>query len=620
MRDSRRNGPLAPEAAKTGVSRVSSDDTDKSDETSAGTSGLDFIRTIIAEDLASGKHDKVVTRFPPEPNGYLHVGHAMAICLDFGVADEHPNSRCHLRFDDTNPSTEDTEYVDGIMDDVRWLGFDWGDHLHFTSDYFDTLYGYAVSLIEQGKAFVDDQSSDQIRANQGSLTEPGTESPFRGRTVEENLELFARMRAGDFADGEKVLRAKIDMAAPVVAMRDPILYRIQKRTHHRTGDDWCIYPMYDFAHGYSDALEGVTHSLCSLEFQDHRPLYDWFLDQVETPSRPRQIEFARLNVSHTITSKRALRRLVEGGHVRGWDDPRMPTLAAMRRRGYPPEGIRAFCKAVGVGKSPKMIELANLEFHVRQVLNKEVPRRMGVVDPLKVVIENYPEDQEEFLEAINNPEDESAGKREVPFSRELYIEREDFMEDPPKKFFRLAPGREVRLRAAYFVTCTEVVKDASGEVVELRCTYDPATRGGDSPDGRKVKGTLHWVSARHAVDAEVRDYETLFLEEEPNPDGDGGLDAALNPDSLSVRPGAKLEPALADARPGDRFQLERLGYYCIDPDSTPGALVLNRTATLRDTWAKVAKGSGPGAGKKGGAPPQGKKKNKQKKQKKEGAS
>lgn len=556
------------------------------------TGGRDFIRRIIAEDLASGKHDRIVTRFPPEPNGYLHVGHAMAICLDFGVAAEHPDGRCHLRFDDTNPSTEDTEYVDGIMADVRWLGFDWGEHLYFTSDYFETLHGYAVELIEKGLAFVDDQSSEEIRANQGSLTEPGVESPFRGRSVEENLDLFARMRAGEFGDGEKVLRARIDMAAPVVAMRDPILYRIQKRTHHRTGDAWCIYPMYDFAHGYSDALEGVTHSLCSLEFQDHRPLYDWFLDQIETPSRPRQIEFARLNVSHTITSKRALRRVVEEGQVRGWDDPRMPTLAAMRRRGYPPEAIRAFCRAVGVAKRDKLIELANLEFHVRQVLNRVAPRRMGVVDPVKVVIENYPEEQEEFLEAVNNPEDPSAGTRSVPFSRELYIERDDFLEDPPKKFFRLAPGREVRLRAAYFVTCTDVVKDEAGEIVELRCSYDPATRGGDAPDGRKVKGTLHWVSARHAIDAEVRHYETLFREEEPDPDGEGGLEGALNADSLEVLQGAKLEPILAETEPGEGFQLERLGYYCIDLDSKGDHRVLNRTVTLRDTWAKVAKQGG----------------------------
>jgi len=595
---------------------VSGEDATSNDGTEsegAAKSGLDFIRTIIAEDLASGKHDKVVTRFPPEPNGYLHIGHAMAICLDFGVASEHPNGRCHLRFDDTNPSTEDTEYVDGIQADVRWLGFDWGEHLHFTSDYFETLHGYAVSLIEQGKAFVDDQNAEEIRANQGSLTEPGTESPFRNRTVSENLDLFARMRAGEFDEGQKVLRAKIDMAASVVALRDPILYRIQKRAHHRTGDTWVIYPMYDFAHGYSDALEGITHSLCSLEFQDHRPLYDWFLDQVDTPARPRQIEFARLNVSHTITSKRALRRLVEGGHVRGWDDPRMPTLAAMRRRGYPAEGIVDFCRAAGVSKRDKLIELANLEFHVRQVLNREVPRRMGVVNPLKLVIENYPEDQEEFLEAINNPEDVSAGTRQVPFSREIYIEREDFLEDPPKKFFRLAPGREVRLRAAYFVTCTEVVKDAAGEVVELRCTYDPETRGGDAPDGRKVKGTLHWVSARHAVEAEVRHYATLFLDEEPDMDGEGGLEAALNPESLVVLEGAKLEPALADTPSGERIQLERLGYYCVDPDSAPGRLVLNRTATLRDTWAKVAKRGG-GAGKAGGGKKKQKNENKKKKE------
>lgn len=579
----------------------------------ADTSGLDFIRTIVAEDLAAGKHDAVVTRFPPEPNGYLHVGHAMAICLDFGLALENPGSRCSLRFDDTNPSTEDTEYVDGIMEDVRWLGFDWGEHLHFTSDYFESLYGFAVDLIEQGKAFVDDQDADEIRANQGSLTEPGRESPFRDRSVEENLDLFARMRAGEFGDGERVLRAKIDMAAAVVAMRDPILYRIQKKTHHRTGDAWCIYPMYDFAHGLSDALESVTHSLCSLEFLDHRPLYDWILDQLDVPSRPRQIEFARLNVSHTITSKRALRRVVEGGHVRGWDDPRMPTLAAMRRRGYPARAIREFCTAAGVGKRDKVIELANLEFHVRQVLNREVVRRMGVLRPLKVVIENYPEGEGELLEAVNNPEDAGAGTRQVPFSRELYIERDDFMEDPPKKFFRLGPGREVRLRYAYFVTCTDVVKDDQGEVVELRCTYDPATRGGDAPDGRKVKGTLHWVSAKHAVSAEVRHYETLFQDEEPTAKGE--LEASLNPNSLEVLERAQLEPILRDAGAGERFQLERLGYYCVDADSAPGAVVLNRTATLRDTWAKHSKQaqSGGGAGK--GTP--GKKSRRQGKKRKE---
>ncbi len=556
------------------------------------TSGLDFIRTIVAEDLASGKHDCVVTRFPPEPNGYLHVGHAKAICLDFGLASEHPGSRCHLRFDDTNPSTEDTEYVEGIKEDVRWLGFDWGEHLHFTSDYFETLYGYAVDLIEQGKAFVDDQSADEIRANQGSLVDPGTESPFRNRSVEENLDLFARMRAGEFDDGQRVLRAKIDMAAPVVAMRDPILYRIQKKTHHRTGDAWCIYPMYDFAHCLSDALESITHSLCTLEFLDHRPLYDWILDQLETPSRPRQIEFARLNLSHTVTSKRALRRVVEEGHVRGWDDPRMPTITAMRRRGYPAQAIRDFCEAVGVAKRDNLIELANLEYHVRQVLNREAQRRMGVLRPLKIVIENYPTDPEhaeEFLDAINNPEDPSDGSRKVPFSREIYIEREDFMEDPPKKFFRLAPGREVRLRYAYFITCQEVVKDASGEIMELRCTYDPATRGGDAPDGRKVKGTLHWVSARHAIPAEVRQYETLFADEEPDLSGEGGLESSLNPASLEVLEAAQLEPACEQLAVGDRIQLERLGYYCVDADSKPGELVLNRTVTLRDTWAKVAK-------------------------------
>ncbi|MCB9723634.1 MAG: glutamine--tRNA ligase/YqeY domain fusion protein [Spirochaetaceae bacterium] len=553
------------------------------------TSGLDFIRAIVATDLASGKHDHVVTRFPPEPNGYLHLGHAKAITIDFGIAAEHPRSRCHLRFDDTNPSTEETEYVDGIIRDIRWLGYDWGEHLYFTSDYFGKLYDYAVDLIRQGKAFVDDQSVEAIRANQGSLTEPGRESPYRSRSVEENLDLFERMRAGEFEDGSRVLRAKIDMAASVVAMRDPILYRIQKKRHHRTGDTWCIYPMYDFAHCLSDALEGITHSLCSLEFVDHRPLYDWIIDQLDTPSTPRQIEFARLNVTHMVTSKRVLRRLVEGGHVRGWDDPRMPTLSGMRRRGYPPRAIREFCEAIGVTRSESVIELANLEFHVRQVLNREAPRRMGVLDPIKVVIENHPEDGEDWLDAINNPEDPEAGTRQVPFSRELWIEREDFMEDPPKKFFRLAPGREVRLRYAYFITCREVVKDASGEIVELRCSYDPATRGGDAPDGRKVKGTLHWVSAKHAVPAEVRLYETLFREPEPDLSTEASMDAAIAKDSLTVVSQAWLEPALAEAAAGERLQLERLGYFSVDPDTTSGRVVLNRTATLRDTWAKVVR-------------------------------
>jgi glutaminyl-tRNA synthetase len=556
------------------------------------TEGLDFIRSIVVEDLASGRHDGVVTRFPPEPNGYLHIGHAKSIVLNFGIALEHPNSRCHLRFDDTNPATEETEYVEGIERDVRWLGYDWKDHLHFTSDYFEALYGFALDLIRQGKAFVDDQSADQIRANQGTLTQAGTPSPYRDRSIEENLDLFERMRAGEFAEGSRVLRAKIDMASSVLTMRDPILYRIQKKPHHRTGDTWCVYPMYDFGHCLSDAIECITHSLCTLEFLDHRPLYDWILDQLETPSRPRQIEFARLNLSYTVTSKRILRRLVEGGHVTGWDDPRMPTIAAMRRRGYPARAVREFCEAVGVAKRDNLIELANLEFHVRQVLNREAPRRMGVLRPLKVVIENYPENEDELLEAVNNPEDPRAGSRRVPFSRELYIERDDFLEDPPKKFFRLSPGREVRLRYAYFVTCTDVVKDEDGEIVELRCRYDPETRGGDAPDGRKVKGTLHWVSARHALPARVRLYETLFLEEEPDLTGEAGLEASLNPRSLETLERCFVEPSLAEAATGETLQLERLGYFCIDPDTARDQLVLNRTATLRDTWAKVAKQGG----------------------------
>ncbi len=567
-----------------------------SEETAGETrsAGQDFIRAIIAEDLATGKHASVVTRFPPEPNGYLHIGHAKAICLDFGLAREIPNSRCHLRFDDTNPSTEETEYVDGIMQDVRWLGFDWKDNLYYASDYFEPLYGFAVELIRKGKAFVDDQSADEIRANQGSLTEPGRDSPFRNRSVDENLDLFARMRAGEFPEGARVLRARIDMAAAVVALRDPILYRIQHKIHHRTGNAWCIYPMYDFAHPLSDALEHVTHSLCTLEFLDHRPLYDWVIENSNVPSRPRQIEFARLNISHMITSKRSLRRLVEEGHVQGWDDPRMPTIAAMRRRGYPARAIRDFCEAIGIAKRDNLIELANLEFHVRQVLNREALRRMAVLDPVKVVIENYPEGQEELLDAINNPEDPSAGSRSVPFSRELYIEREDFLEDPPKKFFRLSPGREVRLRYAYFVTCESVVKNAAGEITELRCRYDPATRGGDAPDGRKVKGTLHWVSARHAIPAEVRLYGTLLKDEVPDPNAPGGLGASVDPDSLAVVERAWLEPALAKAAAGERFQFERLGYFCVDSESRPDEPVFNRTATLRDTWAKVAKQAGPG--------------------------
>jgi glutaminyl-tRNA synthetase len=571
---------------------VAADANDADDANEANTAGLDFIRTIVAEDLASGKHDHIVTRFPPEPNGYLHIGHAKAITLNFGLASGSPGSRCHLRFDDTNPSAEEVEYVDSIQADVKWLGFDWNEHLYFTSDYFEDLYGFAVDLIEQGKAFIDDQNAEEIRANQGTLTEPGKDSPFRNRSVDENLDLFARMRSGEFEEGSRVLRAKIDMASAVLTMRDPILYRIQKSHHHRTGDAWCIYPMYDFAHCLSDALESVTHSICTMEFVDHRPLYDWILDQVETPARPRQIEFAKLKVSHTIVGKRFLRQLVEGGHVLGWDDPRMPTISAMRRRGYPAKAIREFCDAVGVARRDKLIELANLEFHVRQVLNREAPRRMGVLRPLKVVIENYPEGDEELLDAINNPEDPTAGSRQVPFARELYIEQEDFLEDPPKKFFRLAPGREVRLRYAYFITCQDVVRNAKGEVIELRCTYDPATRGGDSPDGRKVKGTLHWVSAKHSVPSEVRLYETLIRDEEPDLNAPGGLEALLNPDSLETLVGCRLEPALADAKAGDAFQLERLGYFCVDPDTRTGSLVVNRTSTLRDTWAKVAKQAG----------------------------
>ncbi len=555
----------------------------------ANTEGLDFIRTIVVEDLAAGKHDHVVTRFPPEPNGYLHIGHAMSITLNFGLANEFPGSRCHLRFDDTNPSTEDVEYVESIKADVKWLGFDWKAHLHFTSDYFERLFEFAVDLIEQGKAFVDDQSAAEIRANQGSLTEPGNESPFRDRSAGENLELFRSMRAGEFDEGSRVLRAKIDMASSVLTLRDPILYRIQKSHHHRTGDAWCIYPMYDYAHCLSDALESITHSLCTMEFVDHRPLYDWVLDQLDTPSRPRQIEFAKLKVSHTIVGKRFLRRFVETGRVRGWDDPRMPTLSAMRRRGYPARAIRKFCESVGVARREKLIELANLEFHVRQVLNAEAPRRMGVLRPLKVVIENYPEGEEELLDAINNPEDPGAGSRKVPFSRELYIEAQDFLEDPPKKFFRLAPGREVRLRYAYFITCREVVKNQAGEIVELRCSYDPETRGGDAPDGRKVKGTLHWVSAGHSVPSEVRLYETLIREEEPELGAEEGFEDLLNPDSLETLIDCRLEPALAGVEAGATFQLERLGYFCVDPDTRPGQLVLNRTVTLRDTWAKVSK-------------------------------
>ncbi|MDH3743818.1 MAG: glutamine--tRNA ligase/YqeY domain fusion protein [Acidobacteriota bacterium] len=546
-----------------------------------------FIRDIVVEDLKSGRHKEIRTRFPPEPNGYLHIGHAKAICLVFGLADEF-GGRCNLRFDDTNPLREDLEYVASIKEDVRWLGFDWEDREYYASDYFEQLYDFAVTLIKKGKAYVDDLSAEEIRTHRGSLTEPGQESPFRDRSVEENLGLFERMRSGEFEDGAKVLRAKIDMAAGNVNLRDPVLYRIVHASHYRRGDEWSIYPTYDFTHGQSDSIEKITHSLCTLEFEDHRPLYDWFIRELEIyPSR--QIEFARLNVSHTVLSKRKLRRLVEESHVEGWDDPRMPTLSGFRRRGYTPAAIRDFCSRIGVAKANSIVELALLEHCLRDDLNRHALRVMAVLNPLKVVIENYPEDDEpDELEAINNPEDETAGSRRVPFSRELWIERTDFMEDPPKKFFRLAPGREVRLRYGYFITCTEVVKDENGEVVELRCTYDPETRGGQAPDGRKVRGTIHWVSARHALPADVRLYDHLFSVENPNVTPEGGdFTNHLNADSLEVLTDCKVEPSLADAEPGDRFQFERLGYFCVDRNSSAERLVFNRTVTLRDTWGKI---------------------------------
>ena len=545
----------------------------------------DFIREIIAADLREGRHESVVTRFPPEPNGYLHIGHAKSICLNFGIAEEF-GGRCHLRFDDTNPIKEEQEYIDSIEADVRWLGFDWGEHLYFASDYFEQLYEWAVHLIEAGKAYVDDLSADEIRQHRGTLTEPGRESPWRDRTIEENLDLFARMRAGEFPDGSRVLRAKIDMASPNINFRDPVMYRILHATHPRTGDAWRIYPSYDFAHGQSDAIEHITHSICTLEFQDHRPLYDWFIENLPVPSRPRQYEFARLNLTHTVLSKRVLLRLVNEGHVRGWDDPRMPTLSGLRRRGFPAEGIRDFAAMIGVAKADSVVEVEMLYHAVRDVLNRTALRRFAVLKPLKVVIENYPEGEAEEIEVINNPEDSSAGTRQVPFTRELWIERDDFMEDPPKKFFRLAPGREVRLRSAYFITCDEVVKDADGEIVELRCTYDPETRGGSAPDGRRPKATLHWLSIAHAVPAEVRFYDHLFENAHPGSDGRDIFDD-LNPDSETVLHHCFVEPALSDAPPGETLQFERLGYFCRDADSTADAPVFNRTLTLRDTWAKL---------------------------------
>ena len=552
-----------------------------------------FIREIIRKDLEAGKNQgRVVTRFPPEPNGYLHIGHAKSICLNFGMAAEFAGGRCHLRFDDTNPVKEEEEYIRSIEEDVRWLGFDWGEHLYHASDYFETLCEFAERLIRVGKAYVCDLTAEEIRAHRGTLTEPGTDSPYRERPVEESLDLFRRMRAGEFPDGARVLRARIDMRSPNLNMRDPVMYRILHAAHPRTGDRWCIYPMYDFAHGQSDAIEGITHSLCTLEFEDHRPLYDWFLENLDLASRPQQIEFARLNITYTVLSKRRLLRLVEEGHVSGWDDPRMPTLSGMRRRGYTPESIRAFCERIGVARRDNLVDIALLEYYVREDLNRTSPRVMAVLDPLRVVIENYPEGLVEELDAVNNPEDPAAGTRKVPFSGELFIEREDFLEDPPKKFFRLAPGREVRLRYAYFVTCTGVVKDPeTGEVTELRCTYDPATRGGDAPDGRKVKATLHWVSSPHAVRAEVRLYNHLFVKEDPSdvPEGEDFL-ANLNPDSLVTRKDCRLEPSLAGATPGSRYQFERQGYFCADSrDYAPGRPVFNRTVTLKDTWAKIRK-------------------------------
>ena len=555
-------------------------------EQSAGGEIRDYIRDIIRDDLASGRRETVVTRFPPEPNGYLHIGHAKSICLNFGVANEF-GGRCHMRFDDTNPVKEEHEYIDAIQEDVRWLGFDWGEHLYFASDQFERLYIWAEHLIEAGNAYIDDLSPEEIREYRGTLTEPGRNSPHRTRAPEESLDLFRRMRAGEFPNGARVLRAKTDMASGNMNMRDPVIYRILHAAHPRTGDAWCIYPTYDFAHGQSDAIEGVTHSLCTLEFEDHRPIYDWLIAHLPTDMVPLQYEFSRLNISYTVLSKRRLIQLVQDNHVRGWDDPRLPTLRGLRRRGIPPAAIRDFVSRLAISKSDGVVEMALLEHCVRELLNKTALRRMAVLKPLKVVIENWPTGETDMLDAVNNPEDKAAGTRPVPFSGEIYIERDDFMEEPPKKFFRLAPGREVRLRYAYFITCREVIKDDAGEVVELRCTYDPETRGGNAPDGRKVKATLHWVSAADAVTAEVRLYNHLFTREDPGADGDGLDD--LNPDSLEVLTDCRLEPALADAAPGAALQFERQGYFCLDADSAPENPVFNRTISLRDVWVKIQK-------------------------------
>jgi len=555
-------------------------------QTSAGT---DFIRAIINEDLKTNKYGgRVVTRFPPEPNGYLHIGHAKSICLNFGIAKEY-GGRCHLRFDDTNPMKEEYEYVRAIKEDVRWLGFDWGEHEYYASDYFDQLYEWAVQLIKAGKAYVDDLTSDEIRDYRGTLTQPGKESPHRNRSVEENLELFERMRAGEFEEGTRVLRAKIDMASPNLNLRDPVMYRILKASHHRSGDKWLIYPMYDFAHGQSDSIERITHSICTLEFEDHRPLYDWFIEQLGI-YHPRQIEFARLNLTYTVMSKRKLLQLVQEGFVSGWDDPRMPTICGLRRRGFTPESIRDFCSRIGVAKADNLIEVELLEHCLREDLNRRALRVMAVLDPLRVVIENYPDGLVEEMNAVNNPEDPAAGTRKVPFSKVIYIEREDFMEEPPKKFYRLAPGREIRLRYAYFIKCAGVVKNEKGEIVELRCTYDPATRGGDAPDGRKVKATLHWVSAEYAVPIEVRLYDRLFTKEDPGDieEGDDWRNH-INPNSLKVMYPCYAEPGLAAAKPGDIFQFERKGYFCADPDSSPGRPVFNRSVSLKDEWERIKK-------------------------------
>ncbi len=554
-------------------------------ETASTPERSDFVRDIVAADLREGRIDSVVTRFPPEPNGYLHIGHAKSICLNFGIAGEF-GGRCHLRFDDTNPLKEEQEYIDSIQEDVRWLGFDWGQHLYFASDYFEQLYDWAVLLVRDGKAYVDDLSADEIRSHRGTLTEPGSNSRWRDRGVEENLDLFARMRAGEFPNGARVLRAKIDMASGNINLRDPIMYRIVHATHPRTADAWCIYPSYDFAHGQSDAIEGVTHSICTLEFQDHRPLYDWFTANLPVPSVPHQYEFARLNLTHTVLSKRVLLRLVNEGSVRGWDDPRMPTLTGLRRRGFPAEGLRDFVAMAGVARADSVIEVEMLEHAVRDILNRNAPRRFAVLDPVKVVIDNYPEGLTEEMEVPNNPEDPDAGTRTVPFTRELWIEREDFMEDPPSKFFRLAPGREVRLRSAYFITCTDFLKDDDGRIVELHCTYDPASRGGSTPDGRRPKATLHWLSASHTIPAEVRLYDHLFTSPHPSA---GGRDIFedLNPESEVILSGCLVEPSLVSVPIGETVQFERVGYFCPDPDSAPGVLVFNRTLGLRDTWAKL---------------------------------